>query len=83
MKSEDYPGRIETRFTQLLLEKQAKDGERYTYRQIRELTGISTTTLSAYAQNKPSVKAFKKSTIAGLCIFFNCKVGDLIVYERD
>ena len=80
---DNYPGRIKTRFTQLLLDKQSKDGRRYTYKEIKDITGIARSTLSAYAKNKPTVKAYKLSTIARLCYFFDCEVGDLIVYERE
>lgn len=81
-KSEDYSGRIYTRFKVLLAEKEIRDGRSYTYSYIKSKTGVAASTLSAYAQNKQSVKAYKKSTMARLCEFLDCEVGDLIVYER-
>jgi DNA-binding Xre family transcriptional regulator len=80
--SQDYIGRMYTRFKVLVAEKEIRDGRKYTYDDIKVATGIARSTLSAYAQNKPSVKAYKKATLAKLCIFFDCDLGDLIVFER-
>ncbi len=74
--------RIYTRFNVLRAEKEIRDGRKYSYAVIRDITGISTSTLSAYAQNKEDVKAYKKSVLIKLCMFFECELGKLIVLER-
>jgi DNA-binding Xre family transcriptional regulator len=79
---QDYEGRIYTRFKVLVAEKEIKDSRKYTYDDIKKATGIARSTLSAYAQNKSSVRAYKKATLAKLCIFFECDLGDLIVFEN-
>jgi len=79
----DYQGRIYTRFKILLAEKEVRDQRKYTYEDIKETIGIATSTLSAYAQNKESVKAYKKTTLAKLCTFFECEIADLIVYDKE
>lgn len=74
--------RIYTRFNILRAEKQIRDSRKYSYAVIKDITGISTSTLSAYAQNKDAVKAYKKSVLIRLCRFFECELGELIVIER-
>lgn len=74
-------GRVHNRFKILLAEKEIKEDRRISYDEIRENTGIAGSTLSAWATN--TVKRYDADTISSLCDFFNCGVGDLIVYERE
>lgn len=75
-------GTTHTRFRELQAEKQSREGrEVATYRAISAATGISPTTLTKWANNR--VQDYDQDVIARLCDFFDCNVGDLIVYERD
>ena len=72
---------IENRFKVLLAEKETRERRSWSYRQIREATGVSLHTLSQYAQNK--VTRFDAHIIEALCVFFDCEVGDLLVRVED
>ena len=71
-------GAIRNRFKIALAEKEVKDGRRYTYRDIQELTGVSTSTLTDWAQGK--VKNVAVDTLAALCFFFECQPSALLEY---
>jgi putative transcriptional regulator len=73
-------GKVYNRFKILLAEKEIQEGRKILYDEINQATGIAASTLSAWATN--NVKRYDKATIADLCDFLNCDVGDLIVYER-
>lgn len=72
---------IRNRFKILLAQKELVDGRGYTYNDIRELTGISPTTLSNYAQG--TVTRFDEPTLVSLCDFFQCELAELIEYPPD
>ena len=72
---------IKNRFTELLAIHERRTGRKWTYEDISRVTGISTSTLSAYAQNK--VQRFDASTLTALLDFFGCKVGDLLIVEGE
>ena len=69
---------VKNRFKILLAQKEKTDGRAYTYEQIRDLTGISPTTLSNYARG--TVTRFDNSTLVALCNFFGCELSELIEY---
>jgi len=69
---------ITNRFKVLLAEKEIRDGRNWSYRAIHEVTGVATRSLSEYAQNK--VTRFDAVTLDGLCTFFECQVGDLLIH---
>lgn len=73
--------RVENRFSELLAQKRRRDKKRWTYREISQETGITTTTLSRFAQQKHDM--YDGETIAKLCKFFNCTIGDLLVLVND
>lgn len=75
------PGRVYNRFKILLAEKLTRENEKISYEEIKEKTGIATSTLSAWATNR--VSRYDSDTIAALCDFLDCEVGELIVYERE
>jgi putative transcriptional regulator len=73
--------RVYNRFKILLAQKEIKEGKRISYEEIKEVTNIAASTLSAWATN--TTKRYDADTIAALCKYFDCNVGDLIVFERD
>jgi putative transcriptional regulator len=73
-------GKVFNRFKILLAQKEIKGKKSISYDEIKEKTGIAASTISACANNK--TKRYDADTIAALCDFFECEVGDLIVYER-
>ena len=73
-------GRIYNKFKLLLSQKEIDENKRISYKEIKETTGITISSLSAWATNK--VQRFDADTIAALCEYFGCSVGDLIVYEH-
>ena len=56
-------------------------GQRLTYADLTEATGIAASTLSHLAQNKS--RRIDASTIERLCEFFRCGLDDLMVLEDD
>jgi putative transcriptional regulator len=71
-------GKVQNRFKILLAEKETKEGGRIPYSVIQKSTGIAVSTISALANHKVSL--YDKDTLAALCYFFNCAVGDLLEY---
>lgn len=71
-------GSIRNRFKVALAEKETRDGRRYTYADILAATGVSTSTLTDWAQGKLNKIALP--TLAALCNFFECQPGDLLEY---
>lgn len=72
---------IRNRFKILLAQKEAVEGRKYTYDDIRQITGVSPTTLSNYAQG--TVTRFDEPTLVALCKFFDCELAELIEYPPD
>lgn len=68
---------IQFRLKELMAQKERVEGERVTYRDISEATGISTNTLTILANNR--MKQIGLSTIGRLLEYFDCEPGDLIV----
>jgi DNA-binding Xre family transcriptional regulator len=73
--------RIENRFLELLAEKRRRDRRRWTYREIHAETGIAPSALSKLAQQGHAM--YDSATIARLCQFLECSVGDLLVLVPD
>ena len=73
---------VYNRFRILLVEKERKEhGRKITYEEITTATGIAASTLSHWARNK--IANYNRDTIARLCEFFGCEIGDLLVYEPE
>ena len=67
---------------ELMKDKSRMAGEKVTYQDIYEATGISQTTLSRLAQ--PTLpKLIGLSVMDRLCAFFDCSVGELFEYSSD
>jgi transcriptional regulator with XRE-family HTH domain len=73
--------RLKNRFSELLAAHERKTGRKWTYEDISKVTGISTSTLSAYAQNK--VRRFDAVTVEPLLSFFGCDVSDFFIVEEE
>jgi putative transcriptional regulator len=71
-------GSIRNRFKIVLAEKEVKDGRRYSYRDIQEITGVAASTLTDWAQGKARFIAV--DTLAALCHFLECRPADLLEY---
>lgn len=65
----------------LLAQCQLKTGAKVSYDQIRQVTGISSNTLSRLVNNKVTRVDF--ATLSALCKYFDCTPGDLLVYIPD
>jgi DNA-binding Xre family transcriptional regulator len=71
---------VTNRLRILMAEKATRDGRSAaTYRAINESTGISTSTLSKWANN--AITSYDKNHIAKLCEFFECDIKDLLILE--
>lgn len=72
---------VYNRFKILLAEKEIKENRRIPYDEIKEKTGIATSSISAWATN--DIKRYDAKMIAAFCEYFDCKVVDLIVYKSS
>jgi transcriptional regulator with XRE-family HTH domain len=73
--------RLKNRFGELLAVHERRTGKKWTYEDISNATGVSPSTLSAYAQNK--VRRFDAVTVEALIHFFGCGIEDFFVLEED
>ena len=65
----------------LIAQKEIEEGRRIPYSEISKATGISPSALAALANNQ--VTRYYASTLDRLCKFFNCGVGDILVYTPN
>jgi DNA-binding Xre family transcriptional regulator len=70
---------IKFRFKELIAERERIRGEKITYRDVKQATGINLNTLTALANN--DMKMVGLSTIDRLTDFFNCDIADLIIKD--
>lgn len=73
--------RIQNRFLELLAAKRRRERRSWTYRDIHAVTGISPSTLSKLAQQNNEM--YDSETVARLCEFLGCTVGDLLVLMEE
>lgn len=73
--------RVENRFEELLAEKRRRERKKWSYREIAEVTGISPSTLTRFARQRH--EQFDAGTLAKLCDFLDCTIGDLLVLAGD
>ncbi|HML23375.1 MAG TPA: helix-turn-helix transcriptional regulator [Aggregatilinea sp.] len=73
--------RVKNRFTELLERKRRVENKSWTYREIQEEIGLTPATLSRFAQQKHD--QFDATTLATLCNFLGCTVGDLLYIEDE
>lgn len=67
---------VRNNFRKLHKSLEAQQNRNITYAEITEVTGIAASTLSSYAQG--NVSLYNASTLARLCGYFDCGIGDLL-----
>lgn len=60
----------------LMGRKSQREGRRLTLRMVSDESGVNYATLSNIATER--IKQYPKDTLAKLCTYFNCDVGDLL-----
>lgn len=73
--------RIQNRFLELLAVKRRRERRSWTYREIQAATGIAPSTLSKLA--KQNNEMYDGETVARLCDFLRCTVGELLVLVEE
>jgi DNA-binding Xre family transcriptional regulator len=73
--------RIVNRFSELVAIKERRDGRKWTYREISEVTGVNPATLTKFARQRHD--AMDLETLAKLCDFLGVPVGDFLVIMPD
>jgi len=74
-------GKIANRFRILLAQKATQQQHNIAINDVQRETGIAWSTLNAWANNQ--VTRYDAPVIQGLCDYFDCQVGDLLVYEKE
>jgi len=74
-------GKIANRFRMLLAEKATREQHSIAINDVQRETGIAWSTLNSWANNQ--VTRYDAPVIRALCDYFNCQVGDLLVYEKE
>ena len=69
---------VQCRLRELMAIKSREEGQRVTYHQITQATGIFNSTLTRLANNK--FDRVDRSVLDRLCVFFSCQPGDLLIY---
>ena len=72
---------IQSRLKELIAARSREKRRRITYRDVRDATGISTSTLFKLANDKAAMVGF--SVIDRLCEFLECQPGDLLIRVTD
>lgn len=72
---------IYNRLKVLIAEKEIREGRKLPYRTIAKETSISTSTLTAYIQQR--TQRYDVSVLNTLCKYFDCQPGDILVYQSD
>lgn len=75
------PGKIVNHFRILLAQKATGLQKNITLVDVQRDTGIAWSTLNAWANNQ--VTRYDAPVIQTLCEYFECQVGDLLVFERE
>lgn len=73
--------KVGTRLEELLREKEARDGVKITLEQLADDTKLSYGTILKWAKNQ--VARYDGDTLATLCEYFACEVGDVLVLIRE
>jgi putative transcriptional regulator len=72
---------IQSRLKVLIAEKEIADDRKWTYENIKQATGVNVTGIHKLARG--TAKLYAASTLDALCRFFDCQVGDILVYVPD
>lgn len=74
-------GKIVNHFRILLAQKATRLQKNIALQDVQRETGIAWSTLNAWANNR--VTRYDAPVIQALCEYFDCQVGDLLVFERE
>lgn len=73
---------VHTRMPELVLKKSARDGKRYTGKEIAESIGVSTATISRII-NGENIEGFTVALLRRICDWLECEIQELIYTERQ
>lgn len=68
-------------FKRLLSQKEMRDGERYSQRQIAKMADVSTAVVSRWLNNE--IEGANLATVKKMCDFLDCDIGDLLTVRGD
>jgi putative transcriptional regulator len=74
-------GKIINHFRILLAQKATQQQQNIALMDVQRGTGIAWSTLNAWANNH--VTRYDAPVIQALCEYFDCQVGDLLVFEKE
>jgi len=74
-------GEVISRLRQVRLDYQQRLGREVTISEVAKATNVSRATLSNLEHGKTSQVSFQ--TLAALCAFYGCTVGDLLEYAEE
>jgi putative transcriptional regulator len=72
---------IKSKLKLLIAQREIATGQKITYQSLAIEVGLSKTTLNRLAEGKTDRIDFL--TLEKLCRYFQCHVGDLLIYEPD
>lgn len=72
---------VRSRLRILLAEKCFQEGKKITFRDIADGSHVPVSVIQKYMSD--SVSRYDKNTLASLCEYFDCQVGDILVYVPD
>lgn len=75
------PGKVVNYFRILLAQKATKQQQNIALMDVQRETGIAWSTLNSWANNQ--LTRYDAPVIISLCEYFDCQVGDLLVFERE
>lgn len=70
------------RLTELIADKQFREGRLVTLAEVSEQAGVNRRTVSAIANNRRDVNP-TADVLSRLCAYFNCELGQLAEYVPD
>lgn len=74
-------GKIVNRFRILLAKKATKQQQSIALMDVQRETGIAWSTLNSWANNR--LTRYDAPVIIALCEYFDCQIGDLLVFDRE
>ena len=72
---------VKSKLKILIAQREVETGQKLTYERLASEVGLSKTTLNRLAEGKTDRVDFL--TLEKLCRYFQCDIGDLLVYEAD
>lgn len=74
-------GKVRSRLRVVAAEKCFQEGKKLTFRDMAEGTGLPVSVITKYMTDQ--VARYDGETLAKLCDYFKCEVGDILVYVKD